>query len=103
MARPRGTGKSPEEKSISRNIRFPRPLWAEIERHVPERGRSAFIRRAVEDRLAVLRAETRSEKPIWERIAEAAKAIPEEEWKRLPTDASVNIDHYLYGAPKKQP
>jgi hypothetical protein len=102
MARPRGTGKTADEKFISRNIRFPPALWAEIERHVPERERSAFIRKAIEDRLAILRAEAQR-KPIWERIAEAAKAIPEEEWKRLPADASVNIDHYLYGAPKKEP
>src|SRR5262249_32167294 len=103
MARPRGTGKASDEKFISRNIRFPPALWAEIERRVPEGERSAFIRQAIEDRLAVLRTETQSEKPIWERIMEAAKAIPEEEWKRLPADASVNIDHYLYGAPKRQP
>jgi hypothetical protein len=103
MARPRGTGKTSEEKFISRNIRFPPALWAEIERRVPEGKRSTFIRRAIEDRLAILRAKARREKPIWERIAEAAQSIPEEELKRLPPDASVNIDHYLYGAPKREP
>jgi hypothetical protein len=62
MARTRGTGKTLEEKFISRNIRFPPALWAEIERRVPERA-IGIHRQAVEDRLAMLRAENRSEKP----------------------------------------
>jgi hypothetical protein len=103
MARPRGTVKSPEEKYISRNIRFPPALWAEIERRVPERERSAFIRQAIELRLSALRAETHPAKPLWERIIEAGDTIPEEERKRLPLDASASIDHVLYGAPKEQP
>jgi hypothetical protein len=49
MARPRGTGKPPEEKYIARSIRFPRELWAELEaRSTGERGRSALVREAVE-------------------------------------------------------
>ncbi len=27
--------------------------------------------------------------------------ISEEEWNHLPTDGAANLDHYLYGAPKK--
>ena len=27
--------------------------------------------------------------------------VPSEEWERLPTDLSKNLDHYLYGGPKK--
>ncbi|MCU0566659.1 MAG: hypothetical protein MUF49_08690 [Oculatellaceae cyanobacterium Prado106] len=26
--------------------------------------------------------------------------VPKEEWKKLPTDLSKNIDHYLYGSAK---
>lgn len=26
--------------------------------------------------------------------------VPNEEWKKLPTDLSINTDHYLYGSPK---
>jgi predicted transcriptional regulator len=36
--------------------------------------------------------------PVWERIVAAGQAIPEEERKNLPSDASANLDHYLYGA-----
>jgi hypothetical protein len=37
-------------------------------------------------------------KTLWEKHLQD---IPEEELDKIPTDASVNLDHYLYGAPKK--
>ncbi|MGH9946620.1 MAG: hypothetical protein ACRD6X_05410 [Pyrinomonadaceae bacterium] len=40
-------------------------------------------------------------RPIWEVITEISSEIPLEEWETLPSDGSVNHDHYLYGAPKK--
>jgi hypothetical protein len=40
-------------------------------------------------------------RPIWEVIAEISAEIPMEEWEKLPSDGSVNHDHYLYGAPKR--
>ena len=39
---------------------------------------------------------------IWEEIEQLSKQVPSEEWAKLPTDLSENIDHYLYGAPKKK-
>ena len=39
-------------------------------------------------------------KPIWEVAEEIRKSVPETEWKKLPKDGSINIDHYLYGHPK---
>jgi hypothetical protein len=33
-------------------------------------------------------------------VDEIRAQVPDEEWKKLPTDLSKNIDHYLYGAPK---
>jgi len=41
------------------------------------------------------------ERPIWEVITEISSQVPEEEWAKLPSDGSLNVDHYLYGAPKK--
>jgi hypothetical protein len=35
---------------------------------------------------------------IWQEIS---KDVPQEEFDKIPTDASVNLDHYLYGVPKK--
>ena len=38
----------------------------------------------------------------WEKAMDAAFAkVPKEEWAKLPTDGSINHDHYLYGAPKR--
>ena len=38
---------------------------------------------------------------IWQEIREIVKEVPNEEWEGLPRDGSANLDHYLYGAPKK--
>jgi Arc/MetJ-type ribon-helix-helix transcriptional regulator len=37
---------------------------------------------------------------ISEIILRLGKQVPEEEWSKIPTDFSINLDHYLYGAPK---
>jgi len=42
-------------------------------------------------------------KPVWEKIIEAGRRIPEEELKDLPTDLAANVDHYAYGLPKRFP
>lgn len=39
--------------------------------------------------------------PIWERIAARAAEIPPEELDKLPTDGAAQLDHYLYGHPKR--
>ena len=43
------------------------------------------------------------DRPIWERIAELAATLPEEAIAGLPTDGASQLDHYLYGAPKRAP
>ena len=40
-------------------------------------------------------------RPFWEYWVEAGKLIPEEELSKIPPDFSKNLDHYLYGAPKR--
>lgn len=39
--------------------------------------------------------------PVWERIAARAAEIPPEEISKLPADGAAQIDHYLYGHPKR--
>ena len=39
--------------------------------------------------------------PIWERIAALAAQVPQEEVDKLPADGAAQIDHYLYGHPKR--
>jgi len=38
---------------------------------------------------------------IWDEIDEIVRQAPPETWDDVPADGSVNVDHYLYGAPKK--
>ena len=40
-------------------------------------------------------------RPVWELVVELGAQIPEEEWAKVPDDASINLKHYLYGAPRK--
>ena len=41
-------------------------------------------------------------KPIWEQFAEAFNDVPEEDIARVPTDLASQVDHYVYGLPKRQ-
>lgn len=41
-------------------------------------------------------------RPIWEVIEEISRQAPPEAWDNVPTDGSINVDHYLYGAPKRK-
>lgn len=40
-------------------------------------------------------------RPIEEKIRDIFKDTPAEEWAKLPKDLIENLDHYLYGTPKK--
>lgn len=39
-------------------------------------------------------------RPLWELVVEIGAQVPEEEWAKVPSDLSKNVDHYLYGALK---
>lgn len=45
----------------------------------------------------------RNARPIWEIIEEISNQAPPGTWDSVPSDGSVNHDHYLYGAPKRNP
>jgi putative addiction module CopG family antidote len=40
-------------------------------------------------------------KPIWEVAEELSQSIPQEEWAKLPIDGAQQLDHYIYGSPKR--
>jgi Arc/MetJ-type ribon-helix-helix transcriptional regulator len=42
-------------------------------------------------------------KPIWEVVDELRKSVPPEEFAKLPKDGAEQLDHYLYGSPKRPP
>jgi hypothetical protein len=41
--------------------------------------------------------------PIWEVVDEVNAGLPADTWENVRTDGSINLDHYLSGAPKPQP
>jgi hypothetical protein len=44
---------------------------------------------------------TETRKTIWEKIDERANNLSAETLEKLPADGAENLDHYLYGVPKK--
>lgn len=42
-------------------------------------------------------------RPVWEVVDEINAGLPADTWENVPTDGSINLDHYLYGAQKQQP
>jgi len=75
------------------------------------RGRAEFLREAGPRRIIsieCLSVEPAGEKPydetakpIWEIAEEIGSLIPAAEWAKVPSDGAENLDHYLYGHPKK--
>jgi len=41
-------------------------------------------------------------RPIWKVVEEVNAGLPADTWDSVPTDGAINLDHYLYGAPKQQ-
>jgi hypothetical protein len=41
------------------------------------------------------------ERPIWEVITDIVREVPDEVFDRLPKDGASEVDHYLYGLPKR--
>ena len=41
------------------------------------------------------------ERPIWETITDIMKDVPDEVFDRLPVDGASQVDHYIYGLPKR--
>ncbi len=77
---------------------------------------SCDIERALIDRVKALAPEQQREvlrfleglistpdagRTLWEEIDEVVESAPPETWDDVPTDGASQLDHYLYGAPKK--
>ncbi|MDQ6786632.1 MAG: hypothetical protein M3033_07405 [Acidobacteriota bacterium] len=46
-------------------------------------------------------AEETEHQTIWDMVKDIIEEVPKEAWDELPTDGSINVDHYLYGHKKK--
>ena len=42
-----------------------------------------------------------SRKPFWQKALEASQRIPDDELDHLPPDLAAQVDHYIYGTPKR--
>lgn len=64
-----------------------------------------LVREAVDKILAdapdLLDGSNRDSRPIWDVILENMKDVPAEEFAKLPKDGASELDHYLYGHPKR--
>ena len=70
----------------------------------PRNGRpSARRKSAGKENLAELKRQVAAMDPLMAKIFEISDSVPLEEWKKLPRDLSYNLDHYIYGAPKRKP
>lgn len=70
-----------------------------IHRFPPEKQQKVLdFAETLEEPGATPRSENQT---IWEMIEDIAARLPEEAWDELPVDGSMNVDHYLYGHPKK--
>jgi Arc/MetJ-type ribon-helix-helix transcriptional regulator len=38
---------------------------------------------------------------VWEKVLKNMEAVPDEVFERIPADSSAQLDHYLYGTPKR--
>lgn len=57
--------------------------------------------RQLEDVNETNRADAQGDRPIWDIIDEITIDVPDEIWDTLPKDGAAEVDHYLYGTPKK--
>lgn len=89
-----------DEPLVAKSLKFPPSLWEQLERRVPGRKRSEFIRAAVEEKLERERQSAETV-PIWEQVCGIFSDLTEYEQESLPADLSENLDHYIYGTERK--
>ena len=62
----------------------------------PEQYAQQILDRGLEEK-----EEISDHRPIWEVITDRMKNVPDEVFERLPQDGAGQIDHYIYGLPKR--
>lgn len=88
-------------------IELPDEIAEPLKTHAQAKGISeaSYVHRAVEHALAeddkCLPDDQRNPRPIWEVIQDIMKDVPDEVFDRLPKDGASQVDHYIYGLPKR--
>lgn len=86
------------------NVEISDKLAPALKAKADERGVSAssYVSQVLERdlRSAEIQAKPK-EAPIWEIITDRMKNVPDEVFERLPEDGASQVDHYIYGLPKR--
>jgi hypothetical protein len=86
------------------NVEIPDQLAPALKAKADEHGVTASIyaSQILERDLRSVEAQAQPEKaPIWEVITNRMRDVPDEVFQRLPEDGASQIDHYIYGLPKR--
>jgi len=84
-----------EQELIKRTRSLPRDKQQEVLKFLETLAKEGSASKA--------RGPEQRRRPLWE-VGEMINAqLPEDTWDQVPADGSINFDHYLYGAPKRQP
>ena len=57
---------------------------------------------AKKESLEELKRRVAAKDPLMAAILKISESVPKEDWKKLPRDLSYNLDHYIYGVPKRR-
>jgi hypothetical protein len=68
---------------------------------LPEDEQDRLAQRMLEAIQTVKGGDEPSGKTAWEIVGAAFKDVPDEEWEKLPKDGAAELDHYVYGTPKR--
>jgi hypothetical protein len=88
--------------TLSRETGKPIPaLLAEALAVLQEHERLAHDHKTSNGHEAAAPAAEETPRPFWKKALEASLRIPDEELDRLPADLAAQVDHYIYGTPKR--
>jgi len=74
--------------------------WEQIASQAP-RYAGHKMRLTVLPEMAQETPDEQDTRSLEEKIAEIVSRVPEEEWNRLPSDMGDDLDHYIYGTPRR--
>ena len=87
------------------NVEISDRLAPALKAKADERGVSAssYVSQVLErDLLSSTEIQAKpNEAPIWKIVTDIMKDVPDEVFDRLPRDAASQVDHYIYGLPKR--
>lgn len=96
-----------QEELVTSALKEHRSVKLRLRGRVVLSGEGKPVRFTEVDAISLVRAEESNlfseSRPIEDVIASIVADVPASEWERVPPDLSTNLDHYLYGAPKKCP